>query len=277
MPMYGSPSRATAFQRTYAARKIQRGYRMKRTGGARRIGSTQLIRSAIASRVNVFKRTTEAFGMKAGITGTTTERLQNTGTSPNQLLAIANVSGSQFVAGSYQHGGAFQFMLAHLTNVSEITQLYDNYRIKMVYINVIPSFNSADIASLGTGLSTAIPTMHYTLDNDDGLPPANRQDVLQNSYCKSVRLDRPFTIAVKPRAQSAVAANIQQGGGGFLPGLAAGGMLPTQTWLDTASPAIPHYGIKYWMDEWPTVATDGPSCPFVKYTCTYILEAKNVV
>jgi len=258
----GRYAAAAAIQRAYRQRLAYRSGYMKRGSG--------LLRKAIGARVNVFKRTTDAFGMLAGITGTTTHELVNAGASPDQLLAIANSSASQFVANAYAHGGAFKFELAHLTNYAEITNLYDNYRIKMVYVHVIPSFNSSEIA-YGTASATGsmgIPMMHYTVDNDDAVVPTSRSKVTENSYAKSRRLDSPFTIAVRPRAQNVVATTA---------GSAAAGMLPANQWLDCDSTTVPHYGLKFWLDEFPTVTSATGSRPFLKFTCTYILEAKNVV
>jgi len=237
---------------------------MKRRRGNR------LLRSAIASRVNVFKRSTDAFGFQSSIAGVSnTPVLINTGTSPNQLLSIANASASQFVTtNSSQFGGSLQFMLSHLANVSEIVNLYDNYRIKKVVVQVIPSFNSSDLAQVAGG-THGIPCMHYAVDSDDATVPANRTAIMENSYCRTVRLDGPFNIVIVPRAQNVIATS----GGGS----AAGGMLPSNTWLDTASQNVPHYGLKFWIDELVQVSADSSSRPFVKFSVTYYLECKNVV
>lgn len=256
----GRYAAAAAIQRAYRNRLAWKKAYMQRGSG--------LLRKAIGSRVNVFKRTTDAFGIKAGITGTSTYEQINCGSSPDQLLSIANAAASQFATGAYAMGGAFKFELAHLSNVSEITNLYDNYRIKMVYVHVIPSFNSSDVAFAGTTGAMGIPMLHYTVDNDDAVVPTSRGKVMENSYAKSRRLDAPFTIAVKPRAQNVVATTA---------GSAAAGMLPVNQWLDCDSTTIPHYGLKFWLDEFPTVTSDTASRPFIKFTCTYILEAKNVV
>jgi len=250
-----------------AISRLRSGILMKRRRGNR------LLRNAIASRVNVFKRSTDAFGFKAPNTAGFTPTLVNAGASPNQLLTIANASASQFVgANSAQFGGSLQFMLSHLANVSEIVNLYDNYRIKKVVVQVIPSFNSSELIQAVAG-PAGIPCMHYAVDSDDATVPANRTSIMENSYCRTVRLDAPFNIVIVPRAQNVVATS----GGGSV----AGGMLPANTWLDTASQNIPHYGLKFWIDEMVQVAglvdADTPARPFVKFNVTYYLECKNVV
>lgn len=245
-----------------AAKRLRSAMLMGRRRGSR------LLRSAIASRVNVFKRSTDAFGFKAPDTTAFAPLLVNSGAAPNALLTIANASGSQFVgANSSQFGGSLQFMLSHLANVSEIVNLYDNYRIKKVVVQVIPSFNSSDLIQAASG-PMGIPCMHYAVDSDDATVPANRTSIMENSYCRTVRLDSPFNIVIVPRAQNVVATTT---------GSAAGGMLPANTWLDTASQNIPHYGLKFWIDEMVQVAADSQARPFVKFNVTYYLECKNVV
>lgn len=257
-----------AYRRSRASSAIGRAWRARRAFRTAR-GRTKMAsfaRGMLAARVHGFKRVTDAFGLKAGISGSTTYELVNTGSSPNQLLAIGNVSSSQFFTGAYQFGGAFQFMLSHVSNVSEITNLFDNYRIKNVIVKVMPQFNSSDVLIGATGYA-ALPTMHYTIDQDDATIPSNRTAVLENSYCKSVRLDRPFSIVIKPRAQNVIATTA---------GAASGGMLPSGQWLDSATQTVPHYGLKFWMDDWNTVTSASPSQPCVKFIVTYTLECKNV-
>lgn len=235
------------------------------------IRKPRLARQAIASRIHTFKRVTDAFGFRSAVggVGTTYIDLVNCGTGSNFLFSFANVSASNFATNSYQFGGSLQFMLAHVSNVSEIVSLFDNYRIKMVYVKVIPGFNSVDMVGGSiTGAQHELPTMHYTIDNDDATVPGNRTAVLENSYSKSVRLDKPFTIAIKPRAQNVVV------GTGSSP---AGGMLPANTWLDSSSQTIPHFGMKMWFDEWPVIAAANPAAATLKFIVTYTLECKNVV
>lgn len=260
---FGSPNRVI--------RKRARSALTAWARSMRRAGSRQLVRRAIASRVNIFKRSTNCFGIQAGLTGTSTHRLVNAGGTNQELIKIANVGASEFLGNTcYQFGGSLQFMLGHVANSSEITNLYDNYRIKMVYVKITPSFNSADVYQAGSDAThISIPTMHYAVDTDDSVVPGTRNTVMENSYSKTVRLDKPFTIAVKPRAQNVVALSNGTN--------VAGGLMPSNVWLDSSSIDILHYGLKFWIDEWPTVTAANTPGPFIKFDCTYILEAKNVV
>jgi len=254
-----------------------RGYKRARMGRlaawARSIRAPirrpRLARMAIGARVHTFKRVSETFGFVTQVSGSgILPELVNAGGGTNEfLLNVANGSQSQFQQGAYQFGGSLQFMLKHVANFAEITNLFDNYRIKSVYVKVIPGFNSSDV--VGT---LNIPIMHYTVDVDDASVPLNRTEVLQNSKCKSVRLDQPFTIAFKPRAQTIVQSQANAGATQI-----AGGLLPMNTWLDTSNQVVPHFGVKFWMDEFPNVSGSTAAKGMVKFSVTYILETKNVV
>lgn len=255
--MGGTPSRKRA-RATFA--RIAGPLRQMAMSVARR--RNRLARSAIAARVHVFKRLTNAFGVISGVAGTSTLEEINIGSSPTALMINGTRSASEFQAGTYQWGGALQFMLSHVSNVSEITNLFDNYRIRGVKVTVTPGFNSAEVVT-----TMNIPTMHYAIDTDDAAVPSTRIAVQENSTCRSRRLDSPFSIYIKPRAQNVIAAAA---------GSVAGGMLPAGQWIDTASQSIPHYGLKFWIDEFPTAATAGANKAIIKFTVTYYLECKNV-
>lgn len=220
----------------------------------RRLGSSSMA-NALA-RVHTFKRVGEPVVISNLVTG-------RAGTfGNNDVLNIAATT-DQFVPGTTQVAGAFRFALAQASNVTEITNLFDNYRIVRVKLMLSLSANNGDL--VGAASTLPIPMIHYTYDPDDGTVPASRTGVLENGYCRSRRLDKPFSITVTPRAQQSVVGGVGS----------AGGLLPTSTWLDCASPAIYHYGVKFWMDQFPYTSTDKQFA--LTITPVYYLEAKNVV
>lgn len=239
--------------------------------GYQTLRSTALARSAISSRIHSFKRVCQPFGIQAGNAGSVTPTLINvSGTNPQ--LGISTVSASTFVQGTGNFGGALQFMLAHVANPAELTNLFDQYRIKAVKIDCMLTYNSAE-----SGITTAagaaqayrsgvLPTMHYTVDFDDNTAPTNIVSVLENSYATSRRMDKPFSIMIKPRAQQIVTNGSSQ---------VAGGLLASNTWLDNAATAVPHYGLKFWVEDWPISEVAGTFA--IKFIPTYYLEAKNVI
>lgn len=253
---------------------------LRRKGGygARRLGGTY---ARALARLHAFKRV----GVEM--------QMVNTGT--NSLPTLVNAAGSgsfpYLQVGSFsngalpqvsQFGGAFSFQLAQLgtslsgTGLTDITNLFDNYRIAKVVLRFDLSYNSAPggaaidaAAGAIRGIGT-LPIMHICPDYDDNGIPATREAVLENAYARTVRLDRSFTMAITPRAQSVVATGAAGGG------VAAGGLLAKGTWLDCSSPQIPHFGIKFWMEDFPTPTSGGANAQ-LRITPTYYIQAKNVI
>lgn len=125
-------------------------------------------------------------------------------------------------------------MLSNLPNASEFSALFDCYRISKISAKFIYSQNTAVTPTSATNF---IPSIVYVVDTDDGTPLTDITQYEQYETFKIRRLDRPFTVSVKPKiAQSAYS------GGAF-----SGYVRPVglKYWCDAASPNIEHYALKY--------------------------------
>lgn len=230
------------------------GRRVGRT--LRRMGSKSL--AGALSRVHTFKRVGEPVVLTQ-TTGAARVLLEGN----TDLLQPGITAGADsYIASATQVRGAFRFCLAQAANITEITNLFDNYRISKVRLMFALSGTEAGIQG---GNALPAPIMHYCYDPDDNTTPASRTAVLENGYCKSRRLENVFSVDITPRAQQSVVG----GAGG------AGGLLPVGNWLDSSSPNIYHYGLKFWIDQFPFATNDRSYCLTV--TPVYYLEAKNVV
>lgn len=253
MPAFASRKRSRVMRPVgYPAGRGRRG--MGRF--VRRVASKSL--AGALSRVHTFKRV----GEPVVITQTTAaSRVLLEG---NTDLLQPGITGSadSFIAAATQVRGAFRFCLAQAANITEITNLFDNYRIKRV--RLMFAFSGTE-AGVQAAASLPAPLIHYCYDPDDNTTPASRTAVLENGYCRSRRLENVFYVDVTPRAQQSVVG----GAGG------AGGLLPVGNWLDANSPNIYHFGLKFWIDQFPFATNDRNYCLTV--TPTFYLEAKNVV
>ena len=259
---YKGMARISMRKRSYKSAPYQRGSlgRMMRRG---------LLSTAIAARLHTFKRVAQPLSLVDGAIGNLpTPGNAGTGNAYPWLKVANQIAG--YTNGTLSYGGAMTFSLNQVANYAEITGLFDNYRIKKVILRFDYSANSAPGGVAGA-VAYTIPLIHITPDFDDNSDPANREAVLQNSYTKTYRLDRSFSMALTPRAQTVIATGQQAG---FPAATAVGGMLPQSTWLDCNSPQIPHFGVKFWVDDWTNV---GVGTSGLRITPTYILEAKNVV
>ena len=216
-----------------------------------------LVPAGIASRVHQFKRVCQPMAVISAVAGNIPSVVNGTGGGAYPYLNLGSQSAG-FVLNTLQFGGAMSFALSQCANASEITQLFDNYRIKKVILRFDYSQNNAPGSSAGQPgvnyvTSQAVPIIHVTPDFDDNGVPTNRIEVLQNAYTRTYRLDKSFTMALTPRAQTVV-SNGQTSGS-----TAVGGLLSASTWLDAQSPMIPHFGVKFWLDAYRDWETDRKS------------------
>jgi len=187
---------------------------------------------------------------------------------PSGMLNFGTPGFGSAINGTQQIGIGCVFRLAQASAIADLTGLFDNYRIKKVVLRFNPLINSAPgEVSSGSAqmLLSAIPTLNVCPDFDDSVAPTSLTDVLQNSYTRTYRLDKPFTVSLTPRAQSVVTAT---------GATTAGGLAPLSQWFDCQSAAIDHHGLKMWLSHFPICATAGSVG--IEITPVYYLEFKNV-
>ena len=225
-------------------------------------------RGALASRIHTFKRmgTPMVFRSSAGLTLPTI--ISGAATSNTAGVSLGNLTAGATLS-SLQFGGSLSFSLNQIANPSEITSLFDNYRIKSIRLKFIVSADSAQVPGSATGLLSYLPIMHFTIDPDDAAVPLTLTQVLENSYAKSIRLQDMVNLTVAPRANAVVAQNPSS-----TTAVASGILSPSQ-WLDCATPNVFHYGMKFWIDQWPgNIDVANMSVQIIP---TYYIECRNVV
>jgi len=248
--------------------------RNRSSGRMRRVGGT--IAQALA-RVHTFKRMALQMAIVNKVGNLLPDIYNAAGSGAFPYLQIGQY-GNDYIAGSSRFGGALTFQLAQLASaaspgaLTDITNLFDNYRIAKVSLRFDLSYNSAPgNAGSGYGPLSTVPLIHICPDYDDNAIPANRENVMENAYARTYKLDRSFTMTITPRAQTVVST------GATTTSTAAGGLLPVGTWLDCGSPQIPHFGAKFWIEDFPVSATGSVPSAQLRITPTYYLECKNVI
>lgn len=260
---------------TVGASKYSYSRRAKSAGGLSRMSLTRMV---VPSRVHTFKRLAEIMYITAPDTTLIQPGLVGAGNAPFPYIVLSAATPSPAVYGTQSFGSALTFMIQQCANRQEILQLFDNYRIERVQVRFDYTFNSAPGAPGAGGLtatqgSLAVPTITVCPDFDDAVAPIDRNTVLQNSFARTRRLDRPFTITLKPRAQATITR-----ADGANPTTAAGGLLPAATWLDSNSPTVPHYGLKFWVDDFNVNGANALGAySALRMQVTYFIAAKNVV
>lgn len=140
--------------------------------------------------------------------------------------------------------GAWQFNLGNLPAPSEFTNLFDRYMITYVklyvYLRVTPDAAASNVAHY--------PMMYVVRDYDDTNSPTAISELFQHAKVQRqiIRPDRPATIKLKPATlgltyNSAVTST-------YVP--------KWRQWIDMANTTVPHYGLKYGLENWACPGTN---------------------
>lgn len=161
------------------------------------------------------------------------------------------------------------FNLNQIPAASELTSLYDQYKIMGIRVNVQPLLTEG-IASVVSG-SAAIygyPKFSSVIDYDDSTTPASEDVLLQYGSLKQTPAFKEHKRFFRPKVR--------------LGGLDAGAVVnPTVSskaqWIDVGYPNVPHYGVKLYhpgpiASGSPTVSS---SIAYSVYATLYI-ACKNV-
>lgn len=131
-------------------------------------------------------------------------------------------------AGVQSAGTTFQ--LDDLPNYTEFTNLFDQYRIRGIKLDLFFNQSPADANNpVGSGL------FYHYIDLDDATAPATEAEVCQRGYLKKIRPFGHHKIFIRPRTAKA----IWQGA------FTAYGQNNNNQWIDCTYPAVEYYGWKY--------------------------------
>ncbi|AUM61843.1 capsid [uncultured virus] len=147
-------------------------------------------------------------------------------TGSTQIVHAAGAGGTPYYAG-------LQFQLSDLTNVSEFTNLFQQYRINCVVVSLIPNYNINQIPASGTG--TNIPIIGWVQDFDDGSNPTSVPELQEYQRYKERKFTGPIKIKIWPAVSSLVFSSA--GVDGFA--------VKKKMWIRTDVTTVKHYGLKY--------------------------------
>lgn len=164
---------------------------------------------------------------------------------------------SGFISGStlLDTYGSLIFQLQNVPNAGEFTSLFDQYMIKGVKVVFMPRANSAEI-----GTNQGLVKFFTAIDRDDNTAPTSIAQLLQYENMKCTASNRDHSRYFAPRVAKTV----------YNTALTSGFGQAGPTWLDCDNAAVPHYGIKYALQQLPA----GNQSYDIKVT--YYLAFKNV-
>ena len=186
--------------------------------------------------------------------GTRVGRLFTTGMGTQNGMLIKR-SVALFLPAAFQSSAASDtffsalFRLSDLPVSADFTGLFDQYRLEKVVVRFIPMQN---ISAVGTGFCNSC--LLTAVDLDDANAPGTQTDLQQYETYRVTHCAQPQTIAIKPR----IAVGAYSG--------AFTSFMNTTGWIDVASPAVQHYGIKMCLTQSNSINT-----------CQYRVEADYYV
>jgi hypothetical protein len=141
------------------------------------------------------------------------------------------------------------FALSDLPGYTEFTNLFDQYRIDRIELKLIPNVTDSFPSSLLTG------TIQSVIDYDDGNTPTTTTELLQYENCQVNNIvDSQVQLDFKPRVALAAYA------GAFT------SYANATSWIDSASPGVQHFGVKFCFSISASVVTT--FTPIVKFHLT---------
>lgn len=144
------------------------------------------------------------------------------------------IAGNTIVKNPVDSGYAVAFTLADLPGSTEFANLFDQYKIN--WVDYIFQFKSANLTQYGV-------TLYYAEDHDDASAPTlNAIMEAQSTQIVTFGTNRTMVkFRVKPNPLRAV----------YRSALTTGyERAPNGTWLDCAQSDIPHYGVKYFIQNY---------------------------
>lgn len=129
------------------------------------------------------------------------------------------------------------FSLNSIINPTDFTNLFDEYRINCVVLKFIPRSNYVqNLATTATAANNYLPTLHWVVDLNDSNVPSNVDSLLEYNGYHCRNFTRTVTIKIRPKFSLAAYS------GAFT------SYKPTKGWIDTGSPNVQHYGLKFAID-----------------------------
>lgn len=164
-------------------------------------------------------------------------------------------------------GRYFSFSLDSLPSYAEFTALYDQYRINAVVLKIKFMQQTPSQTEQIAVPDIIQPICHWVVDYTDVGAPGS-VDVLRqfgNYRQKAMRANSPIAIKLFPRFAR---ANYRTA--------VTTGYSPARGWLETASPNVPHYGVKMFVDAGWMGGTGEHTVGRMIVEAKYYLSFKNV-
>lgn len=141
---------------------------------------------------------------------------------------------------------AYAFNLNQLPNVSEFTNLFDQYKITGAKLSFVPGASESLYSPIsGTSTANGFARFHSVIDYDDTTTPPSEDAMLQYGSLKTTGPMQTHVRYIKPKILHEI----------YRSAIATGYAPRAADWIDVGTPDVPHYGIKVWCNA-PTSGTN---------------------
>lgn len=208
--------------------------RLRRSHTKRRfIRKNRILRSIpISKRIHTFRR----LGAKTIIYITGAGAISSQGSpSTDSGFTLSSVL-SDALTGCYQFGFSHNFQMVNVVQPTDLTQLFDRYKIVGVKYRVYYHCNDAAVQGL-----QVLPLVHYSMDTDDSAAPTNLETVQAKGDCKTKVLGNNQYIQayIKPKVAIPV----------YRTGASNAYDVERSKWINSSYTDVQHYGIKFWLNQ----------------------------
>jgi len=155
--------------------------------------------------------------------------------------------------------GALTFNLGQLPDSTEFTDLFNEYKINLIKIKIMPQFNSVNALTTD---QISIGRIYSCVDPRDATAPGSLDDVLQYQNMKHSPIWRGHTRLIKPSVPMIADT----------PASTLGTFPRYSPWIVTNNATVPHYALKFWVDECPNLEANTD----LKVLATFYFACKNV-
>lgn len=153
-----------------------------------------------------------------------------------------------------------QFSLASVPNYTEFTNLYDNYKITGVAVELRPTFTGGELNNIANSANNvAIPDIRTVVDYDDANVIATENELLQYQNIKWTRGNRIHRRYFKPKPAVPIYKDALSFG--YSPAY-------SPRWYDTAYATVPFNALKIWID--PLAGGQPTNVVYRVYTTYYL-------
>lgn len=159
--------------------------------------------------------------------------------------------------------GNIAFSLQDIDNYVDFTALFDQYRIDKVVLQLRSRNRSPFLASAALA-NQDDPLLYLVIDRDDGIAPGSLAVLREYDNVQQCHGEEDAQVVLEPSVTPAIYAS------GAFTGY---GVQRTGIWLDCASTAIAHYGVKFGVSGLNAAVTWSW---YWDISCWYYLSFRNV-